>query len=304
MAIQQSTLRELALFAGGGGGILGGHLLGWRTICAVERDAYAAQVLAQRQNDGSIPPFPIWSDVETFDGTAWRGRVDIISGGFPCQDISVAGKGAGMSGSRSGLWSEFNRIIGEVRPRFVFVENSPALTSRGLGDLLGDLAALGYDAEWGVLGASDVGAHHERKRIWIVAHSASVRLEKGRQSWRQSEEEPIFAECSNKMADCNGLRELQPQRGIKDSGRWSGDSSKAVPYPDSDKHESQSHEGFGQRKCSGAEIVRSSWPAEPGMGRVANGVAHRVDKIRALGNGQVPRVAATAFEELIKRAGQ
>jgi DNA (cytosine-5)-methyltransferase 1 len=95
LAIQQSNdggLRELALFAGAGGGILGGHLLGWRTVCAVERDAYAAQVLAQRQNDGILEPFPIWSDVCTFDGRPWRGIVDVISGGFPCQDISVAGK--------------------------------------------------------------------------------------------------------------------------------------------------------------------------------------------------------------------
>ena len=97
MAIQQSNdgaLRELALFAGAGGGILGGKLLGWRTICAVERDAYAAQVLAQRQNDGILEAFPIWSDVTTFDGKPWRGIVDVISGGFPCQDISVAGRGA------------------------------------------------------------------------------------------------------------------------------------------------------------------------------------------------------------------
>ena len=109
-------MNELALFAGAGGGILGGKLLGWRTVCAVERDAYAAAVLAQRQNDGSLDAFPIWSDVETFDGTPWRGIVDVVSGGFPCQDISVAGKGAGIKGERSGLWAEFARIIGEVRP--------------------------------------------------------------------------------------------------------------------------------------------------------------------------------------------
>lgn len=173
MAIQQSAngLRELALFAGAGGGILGGHLLGWRTVCAVERDAYAAGILAQRQNDRCLAPFPIWSDVTTFDGRPWRGRVDVISGGFPCQDISAAGKGAGISGARSGLWSELRRIIGEVRPRYVFVENSPVLTSRGLGLVLGDLAALGFDARWGVLGADALGADHKRERIWIVANS-------------------------------------------------------------------------------------------------------------------------------------
>ena len=147
MAIQQSPntgLRELALFAGAGGGILGGHLLGWRTICAVERDAYAAQVLVQRQNDGALPAFPIWSDVCSFDGRPWRGLVDVVSGGFPCQDISAAGNGAGIDGERSGLWREMARIVGEVRPRFVFVENSPLLVRRGLAVVLGDLTELGY----------------------------------------------------------------------------------------------------------------------------------------------------------------
>jgi DNA (cytosine-5)-methyltransferase 1 len=164
-------LRELALFAGAGGGILGGKLLGWKTVCAVERDAYAAAVLAQRQTDGCLEAFPIWSDVETFDGKPWRGIVDVVSGGFPCQDISAAGKGAGITGARSGLWREFARIIGEVRPRFALVENSPVLTRRGIGAVLGDLAEMGYDARWGVLGACDVGAPHERERIWIFAYA-------------------------------------------------------------------------------------------------------------------------------------
>jgi len=164
-------LNELALFAGAGGGILGGTLLGWRTICAVEFDPYARDVLLARQNDGCLPAFPIWDDVRTFDGRPWRGVVDVVSGGFPCQDISTAG-GAnrqGIDGERSGLWREMARIIGEVRPQFAFVENSPALTFRGLGCVLGDLASLGYDARWGVFSAADVGARHERSRIWIVA---------------------------------------------------------------------------------------------------------------------------------------
>ena len=162
-------MNELALFAGAGGGILGGHLLGWRTVCAVEWEAYPASVLCARQNDGLLPPFPIWDDVQTFDGKPWRGIVDVISGGFPCQDISAAGKGAGIDGERSGMWGEMARIIHEVRPRFVFVENSPMLTSRGLGRVLGDLASMGFDAKWGVLGAADIGANHQRDRIWIVA---------------------------------------------------------------------------------------------------------------------------------------
>lgn len=177
MDIQQSNdgeFRELALFAGAGGGILGGLLLGWKTICAVERDIYAASVLAQRQNDGFLDPFPIWSDVSSFDGKPWRGRVDVISGGFPCQDISCAGKGEGIDGERSGLWSEFARIIREIRSPFVFVENSPMLTSRGLHRILGDLADMGYNAEWGVLGAKHTGAIHKRNRIWILATNIQI----------------------------------------------------------------------------------------------------------------------------------
>jgi DNA (cytosine-5)-methyltransferase 1 len=168
-------MNELALFAGAGGGILGGKLLGWRTVCAVEWEPYPASVLCARQNDGLLPPFPIWDDVQTFDGHPWRGIVDVISGGFPCQDISAAGKGAGIDGERSGMWREMARIIHEVRPRFVFVENSPMLTSRGLGTVLGDLAAMGFDARWGVLGAADVGANHQRDRIWIVGKLANTK---------------------------------------------------------------------------------------------------------------------------------
>ena len=164
-------LNELALFAGAGGGILGGHLLGWRTVCAVEWESYPASVLLARQNDGILPPFPIWDDVQTFDGHPWRGVVDVISGGFPCQDISAAGKGAGIDGERSGMWGQMARIIHEVRPKFVFVENSPMLTSRGLGRVLGDLANMGFDAEWGVLGHDRFGGQHRRDRIWITAYT-------------------------------------------------------------------------------------------------------------------------------------
>ena len=176
--VQQSndgSLRELALFAGAGGGILGGKLLGWRTVCAVERDAYAAAILAQRQNDGLLPPFPVWSDIETFDGRPWCGIVDVVSGGFPCQDISAAGKGKGIDGERSGLWKEMYRIICDVQPRYAFIENSPMLASRGLDRLLCDLAKIGFNAEWEVIPASSVGAPSRRERMWIVAHADSDR---------------------------------------------------------------------------------------------------------------------------------
>ena len=172
-------MNELALFAGAGGGILGGKLLGWRTVCAVEIEPYAASVLVRRQNDGILAPFPIWDDVCTFDGRPWRGIVDVISGGFPCQDISVAGKGAGINGERSGLWKEFSRIIGEVRPQFVFVENSPAITIRGGISVITDLTELGYVCKWGIVGADACGLAHHRARFWLVAYSA----EKHGNSW-------------------------------------------------------------------------------------------------------------------------
>ena len=101
------------------------------------------------------------------------GQIDVICGGFPCQDISTAGKGAGIEGSRSGLWSEYARLIGEIQPRFVIVENVSALLGRGLERVLGDLAALGYDAEWHCIPASYVGAPHRRDRVWIVAYPNS-----------------------------------------------------------------------------------------------------------------------------------
>ena len=165
------ALRSIELFAGGGGLALGLHAVGVRTVCFVEREAYAAAVLAARMEDGFLPPAPVWSDVTTFDGHPWRGVVDLIAGGFPCQDISSAGKRAGIiDGERSGLWREFARIIREVGPRLVFVENVAALVVRGLDVVLGDLAALGFDAEWGVFRASDVGAPHRRERVFILAH--------------------------------------------------------------------------------------------------------------------------------------
>lgn len=167
-------MNELALFAGAGGGILGGKLLGWRTVCAVELDEYARRVLIARQDDGCLEPFPIWDDIRAFDGRPWSGLVDIVTGGFPCQDISAAGKGEGIGGQRSGLWAEMARVIAEVQPRYVLVENSPLLVSRGLDVVLADLAQMGYDAEWGVIGADATGLPHHRARIWVVAYAQEM----------------------------------------------------------------------------------------------------------------------------------
>ena len=265
-------MNELALFAGAGGGILGGHLLGWRTVCAVEWEPYAASVLVQRQNDGILPPFPIWDDVQTFDGKPWRGIVDVVSGGFPCQDISAAGKGAGIDGERSGMWREMARIICEVRPQYAFIENSPMLTTRGLDVVLSDLASMGFDARWGVLGAADVGAPHQRDRIWVVA-------------------------------DANRERKLQ-QEGSESNERRRigyGGGQTNVAHTERRKRKMGRHDvrmGWLQKLGQEANARVSFWSIEPDVGRVADGVAARVDRLKAIGNGQVPAVAATAFRLL------
>lgn len=278
-------LNELALFAGAGGGILGGKLLGWRTVCAVECDAYAASVLAQRQNDGVLEPFPIWSDVRSFDGAPWRGIVDVISGGFPCQDISAAGNGAGIDGERSGLWREFARIIGEVRPRYAFVENSPVLTSRGLGVVLGDLAEMGYDARWGVLSAADAiwisgtpCLDHLRERIWIAATDV-LWLQQGRQEQRAERER--VGPCSESTTDSPHGKQI--------GGRhWLG---WRLGIEKNDNRRAWGTIGQGS----------DWWKSEPAVGRVVYGVAHRVERLAAIGNGQVPEVAALAWQVLSNR---
>jgi len=250
-------MNELALFAGAGGGILGGKLLGWRTVCAVEWQPFCIGVLSQRQNDKILPAFPIWDDVCTFDGRPWRGLVDVVSGGFPCQDLSTAGKGRGLDGERSGLWREMARVVDEVRPRFVFVENSPALLVRGFERVLGDLATMGFDARWGVLSGRHVGAPHARERLWVVAHANERAL---------------------------------------------------LPEPDSRKHltantprcgfAGNDHDGGNARRDTAKLTVPAAWKLEPTLDRVADGVVHRVDRLAAIGNGQIPAVAAAAWRIL------
>jgi len=298
-------MNELALFAGAGGGILGGHLLGWRTVCAVERDAYAAQVLAQRQNDGCLPPFPIWSDVCSFDGRPWRGLVDVVSGGFPCQDISAAGAGKGIDGERSGLWRQMARIISEVRPRFVFVENSPLLVGRGLAVVLGDLAEMGYDAQWGCVSASDCGAPHQRDRAWLVAHSNGMREQQ--QAGEQQESGLGTGYCSEAVANAIG-EQLQRRGTPGKEARRNESANGCQEMANTCRQHGQGQQPRGadkeirsrpqQRQTGPCSYGFGRWPAEPGVGRVADGVANRVDRIKALGNGQVSRVAATAWQIL------
>ena len=305
-------MNELALFAGAGGGILGGKLLGWRTVCAVEWEQYPASVLCARQNEGLLPPFPIWDDVQTFDGTPWQGCVDVVSGGFPCQDISAAGKGTGIDGERSGMWREMARIIHEVRPRYAFVENSPMLTSRGLGTVLGDLASMGFDARWGVLGAADVGANHQRDRIWIVAkwigqlsHAQHERIRRWEQQQASAQKED--AELADPM--CDRLQGVRADRAATGStGLRCGEGSDQEQDLQLADTENQGYvwrdwfmgatEEEHNRRGGQKDGRRQWWATEPDVGRVANGVAARVDRLKAIGNGQVPLCAATAWRVL------
>ena len=363
-------MNELALFAGAGGGILGGKLLGWRTVCAVEWDAYAASVLVARQNDKTLDPFPIWDDVQTFDGRPWKGRVDVVSGGFPCQDISCAGKGAGIEGERSGMWGEMARIVGEVQPRFVFVENSPMLVGRGLTRVISDLAQMGYDARWGIVGAHHVSAPHKRDRIWIVAYTKKLQCDGSDNNTRNLSQSKTIPESRNDGgesdvadSDNNGLASTQkPRSTVKGSdncstrsqqtsqseglcasrsnkdvadskmpddspmqdqkrpkkrtqgefGRSSSSGTKQSDVADSDQkglQGSQCPRGSDSQgwqkpngstaECSGLQQPRKGyWASEPELGRVAHGVAHRVDRLKCIGNGQVPQVAALAWQLL------
>jgi len=163
------TYRVLSLFAGIGGFDLGLERTGgFKTVAFCEIDPFCRRVLAKHW-----PEVPCYDDVRRLSAETLRhdgNEPDCIVGGFPCQDISLAGSGEGLGGERSGLWAEFARLIGEIRPKLVIVENVAALLSRGLGDVLGDLASLGYDAEWHCIPASYVGARQLRDRVWIVAY--------------------------------------------------------------------------------------------------------------------------------------
>lgn len=169
----EQRLRTFHLFAGAGGGILADLLFGHIPVGACEIEDYPRAVLLQRQRDGILPKFPIWDDVCTFDGKPWRGKVDVVCGGFPCPDFSNANQSSsrqtGLEGERGRLWFETLRIIREIRPGGLFLENVRGLLKLGIGRVLSDLHESGYNARWCMLGSDDTGGLHKRKRIWIYA---------------------------------------------------------------------------------------------------------------------------------------
>lgn len=225
-------MNELHLFAGAGGGLLASHILGNNIVCVIERDEWCQHVLVQRQNDRIIKPFPIWDDVCTFDGKPWKGTVDLVSGGFPCQAFSNAARGRNIA--EKDLWGEMYRITREVSPTLVFAEN---VSEKPIIKAASDLENIGYKCHYIKLSAKDLGADHSRSRYWLLAHS--------------NDNGEL---CSTIDAETFVLPELRP----------------------------------------------SVWQSNPFEYGVADGVAHRVERNRAAGNGQVPIVAATAFSRLMK----
>ena len=264
-------MNVLDLFSGIGGFSLGLERAGMKTAAFCEIDPFCRRVLAKHW-----PEVPCYDDIRTLTAARLAAdgiSVDVICGGFPCQDISVAGKGAGLAGERSGLWCEYARLVGELRPRFVIVENVAALLGRGLADVLGDFAALGYDAEWHCIPASAVGAPHRRDRVWICAYS------------RREQRSPFL--------------------GFSHSAEEPGQSDRLghLGAPLADTHcarlQTSRPEPLGaDRIISGGMLAADSWwSIEPDVGRVAHGVPFRVDRLRALGNAVVPQIP-----ELIGRA--
>ena len=246
-----------SLFSGIGGFDLAARWMGWETKWYSEIDPYACRVMQKH--------FPEARSVG--DIAAWRPNgddaVDLICGGFPCQPVSLAGKGLAQEDERW-LWPEFARVLGILRPRYVVVENVPGLRSRGMGDVLGDLATLGYDAEWESIPASAVGAPHLRDRVWIVANANG---EIGSTTSRRSNTR------SNGRNDPQG-------RGAKSGGRMADPNSEQTDRP------------------SVAWAQRNSWNIEPNVGRVAHGVPSRVDRLRCLGNAIVPQIAYYLFRQI------
>jgi DNA (cytosine-5)-methyltransferase 1 len=285
-------MRTIHLFAGAGGGLLADLILGHEPVCAVEWDAYCCAVLRERAADGWFPGLHVHEgDVRLFDPSPWAGRVDCIHAGFPCQDISAAGRGAGISaGARSGLWREVVRVADHLRPEWIMLENSPRITRRGIEVVVGCLATLGYDARWDVLGAADVGADHDRYRWWCLCRRAAGGERPGRQA---------------ADADRAGV---QRQRSVSSSAEgeaWARERDAlclVAPAARADSDGIGGEAGWPVRQRIADARVGGWWEVEPDVGRVADGLAPRVDRrrsrVKALGNGQVPLCAATAWRLL------
>ncbi|MFP5432044.1 MAG: DNA cytosine methyltransferase, partial [Alphaproteobacteria bacterium] len=281
-------LRVLDLFSGIGGFSLGLERTGgFETVAFCEIEEFPRRVLAKHW-----PEVPCYHDVRelTADRLAADGiAVDVICGGFPCQDISYAGLGAGLAGARSGLFYEVSRLIGELGPSYIILENVGALLSRGLDAVLGTLASVGYDAEWHCIPASALGAHHRRDRVWIIAYPKS-----DGQPWRAVGDKngnPTEACEVRVRPEFTGDGAIDEQGAlantcILDEQRFVACISDAQKRPGQvERSAGPCRDGFGW------------WRAQPGMGRVADGIPDRAHRLKGLGNAVVPQIP-----ELIGRA--
>lgn len=275
------TLRVGSLFSGIGGIDLGLERTGgFRTAWFAETDPYASAVLKRHW-----PDVPNLGDVRTIKGGA--PSVDVLAGGFPCQPVSLAGKRLGEFDPRW-LWPEFARLVGDLRPRIVLVENVPGLASLGLREVAEDLSSLGYDAEWDVVSASAVGAPHIRERLFLVAYPRRARRrqdaggahgDEGQDAWRAAEEDHVPA------SDGQG----RGARGVP-----------GVVAGGSDAHDVADTHREPLVWTSESWQEPDPWAAEPDVGRVAHGVPRRMDRLRCLGNGVVPQVAEFVGHLILK----
>ena len=303
-------MKVLSLFSGGGLGDYGLELAGMEIVGQVEIDEYCQKILKLRW-----PEVPKWGDIKEVDSSdllSKIGRPDIICGGFPCQDISVAGRGVGIKGERSGLWKEMLRIIREARPRYVLVENVTALLGRGLGVVLGDLASIGYDCEWDCIPASAVGAPHQRDRVWIVAYARLLRSAEHEVETMGSKQ---LCEGGYGLADADSQRKkrqkLRTEPDASRCGEDVADTDKKLRQrcgrtrnrrPESSNSGQIQHAQSYPRRIFDGERPKDGnfWAVEPNVGRVAHGVAKRVDRLKLLGNGQVVQVVQWIGERIMK----
>ena len=273
-------MQVLDLFSGIGGFSIGLERVGMTTAAFCEIDEFPRKVLKKHW-----PGVPIYEDVTKLskkvlddDGIT----IDVICGGFPCQDLCVAGKQKGSEAKRSGLWGEFSRLISEIRPRSAIVENVTALLSgdRGgwFGRVLGDLAEIGYDAEWHCIRASDIGAPHKRDRVWIVAYPNSDDRGSGRST--ESFERQAWVES-----------------GSVSPGQYERESKQDVAYTNGKRgcsgnaQRKDAKNAWQQPRCKiGLGRKFDTWNSEPTVGRVANGVSSRTHRLKCLGNAVVPQI--------------
>lgn len=243
----------------------------------------------------------IYEDVREVTSEAIR--PGIICGGFPCQDISNAGKREGIRGARSGLWFEYARVISELKPRYVFIENVAALVNRGLGEVLGSLAACGYDAEWDVFSAAETGAWHRRERLFILAYSDGY----SEPAKPVDDEASRVPEISSATADANGdklrVSEESRPRGPEVESTVDG-NQRAVADANSPRLAIRGQQSVEQSPAKRSRLQDNPWTSEPGICPVAYGVSDRVAKLRLLGNAVVPQQAALAFQTLMARSAR